>query len=91
MVKKSREEEGGSENRVPKVPRHSVKGSEAGTVLLEVVVHLLSFLEAALPEGPSTERVELRYMRARLLRHGPASDVDVAQELAELEGDEVDG
>jgi len=65
------------------------KGDAARPIELELL-ELLSLIEEALPAGPSSARVRLRDMRFRLVGTTRASDVEVAQMLAEADGEPVD-
>jgi len=82
-----REAEGGSE-------KLASKAEKPKTLLPELVYELSLLMEGALAQGPSEARVRLRMVRYRLAVAFPrvfrVSQVDLAQQLAELDGDEVD-
>lgn len=62
-------------------------------VLSEVVLDLTRLIEGLLVEGPDPARVDLRFHRYRLYEAFPRlkpSDSDLAQALAEEDGDEIE-
>jgi len=69
--------------------RRKPPGAPERPIELELL-ELLSLIEEALPQGPSSARVRLRDMRYRLVGSVNASDTDVAQMLAEQDGEPVE-
>jgi len=75
--------------------RKAAVAESSDKLQFRLFLELCSIFEAALPPGPSSERIHLRDFRAHirlLLGETPsrASDVDVAQDLADLDGEPVE-
>lgn len=56
----------------------------------ELLLELLSILEEVLPGGPSSARIRLRDLRFKLVGTSIASETDVAQMMAEEDGEPVE-
>lgn len=90
MTKMLGPEEGGSKNE-PHGGRLS-RRVDPLAVLAQVVLDLSRISEGLLQQGPSPARIDLRMARYRLYEAFPRlkpTDTDLAQALAEEDGDEV--
>lgn len=92
-AKMSGQEGGGSKNTSPVTTGRVTRRPDPLGVLSEVVLDLTRLIEGLLEEGPDPARVDLRLHRYRLYEAFPRlkpSDSDLAQALAEADGDEIE-
>jgi len=91
MPNKLGEAAGGGRSRKQtglKARRHSQAASETASLLLELV----RAVESLVPEGPHYARPVLRALKVRLgsTDHQPMSETDIAQALAEEDGEPLE-
>lgn len=92
MVKITGPDEGGSKTSMAKAMRLNPKGSEAGTRLLLELIRWLEY--AVCNDGPDGRRpwlLRLQTEAYKLLGETPkANDSDVAQTVAESDGEDIE-
>lgn len=87
-------EEGGSKTETSQRAGRFTRKEDPWEVLPQVVYDLSFILEGLLQQGPSATRIDLRMIRWKLTRafkQLQLNETDLAQSLAEQDGESVDG